>query len=92
MKGNMNESMTKNKCEGCDNSYTHLGPGCQYQTCTLDSKVVNAYGCDRDLLGNNAEVNPNYPDDPNDVEDEDYDKAMDAWKDNFLDKHQQGYY
>jgi hypothetical protein len=56
----MNEIMTKNKCSECENSYTHLGPGCEYQTCTLDSKVVNAYGCDRDLLGNNAEELPEY--------------------------------
>lgn len=64
------ENLTKNKCSECDNSYIHLGRDFQYQTCTLDSKVVNAYGCDRDLLGNNAEEL--MAEDLNDIEDEDY--------------------
>jgi len=63
------ENLTKNKCSECANSYTRIGKGYQYQTCTLDSKVVNAYGCDRDLLGNNAEEIPNIFD----LDDDDYD-------------------
>ena len=40
-----------NKCNGCDHAYTYIpiGEGNIYQACKLDSKVINAYGCDKNL-------------------------------------------
>ena len=52
-----------NKCKDCEHSFTYvpIGKGNIYQACKLDDKVVNAYGCDGELPGNNAEEIPNYP-------------------------------
>jgi len=52
-----------NKCKDCEHSFTYIpiGEGNIYQACKLDNRSVNAYGCDRELLGNNAEEIPNYP-------------------------------
>jgi hypothetical protein len=75
-----NEINVINKCTDCDSAYTYIpiGEGNIYQACKLDHKLVNAYGCDRELLGNSARrLNP----------DED---AMDLYKGKFLDEFQRG--
>lgn len=67
-----NEINVTNKCTDCDNCYHDInGNG----LCLLEPKRVNAFGCNDELLGNNAEPIPNY----------DYDD-----KDKYLDEFQQG--
>lgn len=38
--------LAKNKCVGCPFDYTNK---CDNHICLLDNKIVNAYGCNRDL-------------------------------------------
>ncbi len=70
-----------NKCEGCRYGYEESGNS----FCELDDKVVNAYGCDKELLGNNAEPIRNYPDDNYFEHYDDLDS-----KDQFLNEFQRG--
>lgn len=72
-----------NKCKGCEHAYTYIpiGEGSEYRACKLDDKVVNAYGCERELLVNSAEELSNYPDDD----------PMDLAKSKFITEHMRGY-
>ncbi len=51
-----------NRCEDCEFSYMKLDKNKNvYHICKLDPERINAFGCDDELLGNNAESLPNYP-------------------------------